>query len=296
MMLEVTHGLDMQVPTLLMGDYNGAVDPPQDFLSVSGHRREVCPLLARLLGPGGAWVDVHRALLGEVPWTFRSLDSANTLSASRIDLILANHAAMALVQTAAVLESICDGGHSPVLVNIRLDGPVALDWTRPRPRLPPLFFLGSVDLHRSADWASLISSWLQSPSALQLTPSTTHTTASLSAALVSALQSLVTLAGGWDSRPPHRRLAYDSDDLRAARRALALLQRISSLLHSAASMPPGPWPRLWMQYLRRLSHMGFSFPQCSAVSLAAAIHTALASQRTLVCRLTKEMRQARHRL
>lgn len=141
MLLEVVHTLDLQIPTFLLGDFNGALDPACDFLSESGQRRPVCPLLAQLLGPGGPLVDVHRALLGEaVPWTFRSFDSTGTLSASRIDLALASHSAMGLVQTASVLESVSDGGHSPVLLAVRVGGPVTLNWVRPRPRLPPVIF------------------------------------------------------------------------------------------------------------------------------------------------------------
>ena len=28
LMLELTHGLDLQIPTFLLGDFNGSVDPP----------------------------------------------------------------------------------------------------------------------------------------------------------------------------------------------------------------------------------------------------------------------------
>ena len=65
-MREHLHALDMQIPTLLLGDFNGALFPERDFLSTSGSRRAVCPLLAHLLGPGGAWLDVH-AILPDAP-------------------------------------------------------------------------------------------------------------------------------------------------------------------------------------------------------------------------------------
>ena len=52
LMLELCHTLDMQVPTLLLGDFNGSADPPRDFLSASRLKRAVCPLLTQLLGPG----------------------------------------------------------------------------------------------------------------------------------------------------------------------------------------------------------------------------------------------------
>jgi exonuclease III len=136
---EVSHGLDLQVPTLLMGDFNGSAFPGRDFHGTTSARRAACPLLADLLGPGGAWVDVHAAMLPEpLPWTFQLLDRDGNLSASRIDLVLANHAAMALVRGAKVLTDVRDGGHSPVLVELVYQGPVAVNWQRPRPRLPDL--------------------------------------------------------------------------------------------------------------------------------------------------------------
>ena len=48
-MLAVTHALDMQVPTLIMGDFNGALVPAQDCRGT--HPRPPCPLLSQLLGP-----------------------------------------------------------------------------------------------------------------------------------------------------------------------------------------------------------------------------------------------------
>ena len=140
LMLEVVFGLDMQIPTIIFGDFNGSADPPADSLGATNRRRPVCPLLAGLLGPGGPFIDVHRSLLGEsVPWTFRSLDQAGTLSASPVDLALANHAAMPLVHSATVMESVSDGGHSPVLLEFRLSGPVFMDWFPSQPQLPPLY-------------------------------------------------------------------------------------------------------------------------------------------------------------
>ena len=133
LMLEVTHSMDMQVPTFLMGDFNGSCDPARDFRSTSGQRRAACPLLVQLLGPGAAWVDVHANLLDTPPWTFQSVETGGQLSASRIDLVLANHVAMGLVKGATVLEQVRDGGHSPVVVDVCLGNPGLMTWQCPRP-------------------------------------------------------------------------------------------------------------------------------------------------------------------
>jgi exonuclease III len=162
--MEVTHGLDLQVPTLLMGDFNGSALPGRDFHGATSGRRDACPLLVHLLGPGGAWVDVHAALLPEpLPWTFQLLDREGKLSASRIDLLLGNHAAMALLRGARVLLDVRDGGHSPVRVELLCGGPVSIDWTRPRDRLPDLLQQSSRELRASSAWAELLGRWAESP-------------------------------------------------------------------------------------------------------------------------------------
>ena len=133
-LLALTHTLDMQVPTLLMGDFNGVLLPARDCHGATS--RPPCPLLADLLGPGGAWLDVHATLMPTpLPWTFHSLGESQD-GASRIDLVLANHSAMPLIRSAEVLSDIRDGGHSPVIVTLQLQTPLALDWRQPRPRLP----------------------------------------------------------------------------------------------------------------------------------------------------------------
>ena len=295
MVLEVSHTLDMQIPTLLMGDFNGSMDPPSDFLSSSGHRRPPCPLLSQLLGPGGAWVDVHRALLKEVPWTFRSVDKEGTLSASRIDLVLANHAAMPLVQSASVLESVQDGGHSPVLVHLVLQAPVILHWSSPRARLPPLLSLSSTDLRSSLLWQQLVEQWQGSAAVKVLLERTkAGCAAELSQALVDALSHVVDLAGGWQRRPEKRRAAYDSDELRAARRALADLCALTAVLERLQLGSTGSWPRVVEQLLRRLERMHICLAPRNTVQLLAEATQALLTQRALVQQLTRSMRRARH--
>eukprot|EP00667_Euglena_gracilis_P025253 EG_transcript_29541 len=152
--------LDMQVPTLLLGDFNGSVSPATDYLN-SG-RRPPCGLLADLLGPGRPWVDVHRLLLpAPLPFTYHQSGPGGSTMASRIDLVLANTAAMRLVREASVLEGLNDGGHCPVLVSLSLDAG-RIDWQPPRPRPPPLLYAASSDLASSPQWSDLMERWLLS--------------------------------------------------------------------------------------------------------------------------------------
>ena len=193
------------------------------------------------------------------------------------------------------MESVSDGGHSPILVDFFFPGPVALDWYPPRPQLPPLLRLGSTELRQSPEWKILVDSWATSPAVALLASDTPHTVHSLSAALVGALQHLVILAGGWLCRPPSRRTAYDSDELRQARRILALLSRLHAQLSKpAASSLPGSWRRSWLHLLGRLAKASIQLPQSSVPTLTAAVHQALASQRSLIARITRDMRKARH--
>ena len=149
--LDFVHSLDMQVPTLLLGDFNGTTCPSRDYMS-GGAGRLACPLLMRLLGPGGPLVDVQVALLGDtaLDWTYRNVDSTGRVSGSRIDLVLANQAALILVQGVKVLAEVRDGGHSPVVVS--LCAPVVrLSWRRQRPQLPELLQSSSVELRDSEE-------------------------------------------------------------------------------------------------------------------------------------------------
>ena len=241
---ELCHTLDMQRPTLLLGDFNGTLNPASDYQAESGRRRPPCPLLAALLGPGAPWVDVQASLLQPpLAWTYTNIDSRGRTSASRIDLILANQAALRLITSTYVLTGVAHGGHSPVMVDLRIDGPAALLWQCPRPKPPPLLLLPSAALCSSTEWADLLVAWLDSPiGRTAMCPSISHTLESLSTALWEALHHLVFLAGGWKRRPPMRRVAYDSDQCRSLRRRLNLLHRLHSLLSHTSSSSPGAWP------------------------------------------------------
>ena len=294
-MMECLHTLDMQVPTLVMGDFNGSLMPAQDYHSLTGARRAACPLLAHLLGPGAPWVDVHRVLLPTpLPWTYQAVGPQGKLSASRIDLILANHLAMALVQSASVLEVVRDGGHSPVCVTLKTSA-IALDWRSPKPRLPPLLQLSSEELAISEDWVSLLDRWVVDPAVRgALDPSHPHSLDSLSQALHAALQTLVRMAGGWATRPSVRRSAYDSNALRSVRRQLQLLNRLDSAMRRAGSGFAGSWPYPWLQLLDDLQAVGLTLPRTTIPALQLAVVKEQSSCREKVARLSREMRQQRH--
>ena len=294
LMLELLHGFDMQIPTLLLGDFNGSVLPERDYRSTSGARRAVCPLLARLLGPGGAWLDVHAALLPEpLPFTFQLQDTAGNLAASRIDLILANRAAMALVTSATVHSDVQDGGHSPVLASLRLSSPTTLCWQRPRRRVPPLLQRSSAEL-RGPDWDALLDKWRASRPVLFVTESLQHhNLASLSRALLHALNHLVTLAGGWVTRPAHRRLAYDSDELRQLRRQLAALHRLAALLQHHPAARPGGWPWPVEKQLLEIARLNITLPYTTLTELTSSVSSASAARRTAIQKLEHDMRRTR---
>ena len=66
----MTFALDMQVPTLLLGDFNGSINPTDDYQSASGSRRPPCALLAELLGPVKAmpW-RARKPTPQDLPWS-----------------------------------------------------------------------------------------------------------------------------------------------------------------------------------------------------------------------------------
>ena len=295
-LLEVSHALDLQVPTLLVGDFNGSASPGRDFNGESSGRRDACPMLVQMLGPGGAWVDVQAALLPEpLAWTFQLLDRDGKLSASRIDLLLANHAAMTLLQSVRVVADVRDGGHSPVLVELLCGGPTSICWQRPRARLPKLLELSSQELRSTPAWAALLEQWTSTPTtrrALDVDPS--HTVASLSTALSAALQHLVALAGGWVTRPSTRRPAYESEAVRRVRRVLAELYHLERLTRDAGASPLGCWPRTWEQLWTSLQRRGLKLPHTTAVALRAAVLTEILAARAEVDRLNRDMRRERH--
>ena len=131
--LDFVASLDMQLPSLFLGDFNGTVDPARDY---SAGAAAVCPLLTRLLGPGGPLLDLQLAISPkEYAHTFH-MSRSGALHSSRCDLALGNRAVLPLVNGVRVASGILEGGHSPVVVSLRDQPAWAVDWCRPLPQLP----------------------------------------------------------------------------------------------------------------------------------------------------------------
>ena len=155
-------------------------------------------------------------------------------------------------------------------------------------------FLPSVELRDSLEWSDLLVRWIASPiGRIALDPAHPHSLESLSSALLSALHYLVALAGGWQSRPPQRRMAYDSTTLRAARRRLGLLHRLASLLLSPVEPSLGCWTRDWMLLLHQLAALGVALPE-TTVPLLLQLVEMTRRCRLEVDQLVCELRSVRH--
>lgn len=98
-----------------------------------------------------------------------------------------------------------------------------------------------------------------------------------------------------DLSSPLRRSAYDSNALRIARRSLALLHRLCSLLPVPLTVTVGSWPRHWVQLLDQLAKAGHCLPRDTVGALRAAVLAALSAQKALVAQLTRELRKIRHK-
>ena len=138
-----------------------------------------------------------------------------------------------------------------------------------------------------------MSRWTGSAEAKRaLDPACSHTLDSLSQAVRQALDKLVALAGGWVTRPARRRLAYDSDATRKARRRLDDLLHLERLSQSGATSP-GSWPRQLMHLLDALQKQGISLPRTSLTDLRLAVAQASHAARQELAALVRQMRQAR---
>ena len=151
---------------------------------------------------------------------------------SRPDLVLGNRVVFSLISRVFVASGEMDGGHSPVLVELRNQSAWALPWRAPRPRLPDWLYAPSRDLKALDRWKDLRQQWMDSPAMIRLAyHPPIDDVHSLSTLLEAAMQEFVRLAGGWVFRGPNRRPAYTSQHVRRARATLRLLGNCMAVLH-----------------------------------------------------------------
>ena len=226
--LDLIFSLDLAVPTLVLGDFNGSVEPERDTSAGEG---PVCPLLARLLGPGAPLLDLQLAISPEArDWTFHGANGSAPFH-SRIDLILGTRSVIPYVVGISVRSDVVEGGHSPVVAALRLDGPIAIDWCAPRPRLPAPLRLRARELQASEDWRAALERWGASAAMRELAAiPDAAPVGTLAASIEAALQSLVHAAGGWSRTPARPRRAYDSGAATRARAAIGALGMALTLL------------------------------------------------------------------
>ena len=123
---------------------------------------------------------------------------AGAVVSSRIDLALGNRAVLPFVERVSVVSGTLEGGHSPVVVELRQQAAWALSWSRPLPQLPALLRQSSRALQGSEQWMLLLRRWVNTSEVhFLLTGATSSASAQrLSSLLARALLTLVTMAGG----------------------------------------------------------------------------------------------------
>ena len=289
-LLDLIFSLDLAVPTLLLGDFNGSVEPAIDFSAGEG---PVCPLLTRLLGPGAPLLDLQLAVSPSArDWTFHGTNG-NEPYQSRIDLILGTRSAVPYVQAVTVRLDVVEGGHSPVVATLRLDAPLAIDWCAPRPRLPAIMQQCARDLQVSAKWQEILEHWEVTEEMRQLNGLSDDAPVDvLSAGIEVALQVLVRLAGGWSKGAAQPRRAYDSGAATRARGALGALGMTIALLRREQGV--GTTSVCLLAALRGLRQRGLPVPDSEnrAVLLAWAV-AYLPEQRHALQVLVQGMRKQR---
>ena len=287
--LELVAMLDMQIPTLLLGDFNGSVSPSRDYSSGEG---SVCGLLSRLLGPGGPFMDLQLLVSPDLYAHTFHVPHGDRLHSSRGDLALGNRAVLPLIARVSVASGIMDGGHSPLILDLRDSSAWALNWHRPRPRLPPLLLLHGKELRAAADWKALVQQWECTAAyraLLQFSPEDTAQV--ISTRLQTALNALVDLAGGWSSRSPVRRLAFESQAVRHTRATLKVLGHCLALV--AREQGVGAYSHSLLQVIAHLRRQGLSPPAENRVSLQAWVEATVISYRRHLSASLRAMRAER---
>lgn len=208
--------LDLNIPTILCGDWNGSQNPKRDYEGPAKNRLPD-PLLVSLTGPGGHFTDLFDIF--PESWTFTYWGGRGN---SKCDSILLNRSCIPLVKSFRVLSHIRDGGHSPLeLVLHPLPGNIV--WSGRLQRLPRVLSLSAEELKTSAEFKLIMLKWKSSERFKE---------ALLGKSLKRAIDDLIDLSGGWRKNKNFRpKLAFQSDTMKMLRKRLTLLSR----LHSAVT-------------------------------------------------------------
>ena len=222
---EAVTAWDMNRPMVLMGDFNGVLD-------VRGERQ--CPLLTRLIGPGGPFVDAHD-LAGKadsVQWTFAS-SKESVLSGkglTRIDRVLVNRMASELVLDAGALYQEC--GHRPLWV--KLKGSLSkVDWFGKQLRKPPeVLRLNAQEMAADERWNKALDQLVMdagwNDTVVQMCAG--QSLDDVSTAISGVMERAVELCGGWEYPKCTGKAAYSTKEVRRNRKDLGALRALLGCL------------------------------------------------------------------
>lgn len=206
MLVEVVAGLDLSIPTMFVGDWNGTMRPERDY-GGEGSEARVCPMLVRLLGPGGPLVDLVDVFPDSWDWTFRGGGT------SRCDAVLVSRSVLPLVAGFSVLTGVQDGGHSPLVVKLRPKA-LRMEWKAPRPQMPEVMHAPAKELQEDEAFVKVVAEWKKTEEFGLLKRAEGG---GLGVAVFGALEKLVSLAGGREARTKKPRQAFDSQKVRRLR-------------------------------------------------------------------------------
>ena len=201
--------------------------------------------------------------------------------------MLANRAALPLIQSFKVLSDIRDGGHCPIEISLNVR-PLKIHWDPPRPQPPDCLMHPVSELRTSKEHQELLKKWTESEMfrKLDATPAE-H----LGPAVKEALDHLVALAGGWSNARAILKLAYDSKAVRALRKELRALNFADSQLRR---WPAGPSPKPFLveQALRKLAAVGISLDG-DRTSLTVKVRGCIRDRRQRLNEILAAMRRER---
>ena len=236
---------DMQTPVVMLGDWNGSF----------GDHQTTCPLLMKLIGPGGPFADAHDLVRSEVQFTYYS-DGGGT----RIDRILVNGAAQRLVVGAG-----CEWrewGHCPLWVKLNVKSP-KFNWYPPRKRLPDV-------LHQPTSILEQDEKWIKAKEKLTKSQQWDKTLRRLrssnldvvSESIQKCMDFLVQEVGGWTEVKIQRK-AYSSKRVRDNAARINTLRKLLGSIQDGV----GSWSRQTTEAISQLKKLKISLSTSNAVDL-----------------------------